>query len=49
MNATATITVGALIRKRVRQELEKLKFQGMEFEWMESKHFLDSDFYLKDK
>ena len=42
-----TLTVGLLLRKNVREGLDSLKFRGHLIDYIEHKHWFDSDFLLK--
>ena len=41
------ITAGAAVRGPVRRVLEEMKFQGVRFEYLESKGFIESRFSLR--
>lgn len=47
MRITATFNAGALIRKDIRHFLERQKFNGHNFDFIEQKSFLSSVFQLK--
>lgn len=44
---TLEFTAGLLLRRQIRHALERFKFQGHEFEILESKGILASDFIVK--
>ncbi len=46
---TFTFTAGLLLRRGIRQELEKVKFMGHDIEVLENKRFLESEFIVKGK
>lgn len=45
--STGTIVAGALMRRSVRNELERLRFLGHQVEWHEAKGFIESTFTVR--
>ena len=41
-----TLTAGALIRRQVCSQLERVKFHGQDIKWVESKGIFESDFHI---
>ena len=47
MNCHETFTVGRLLCKTVRQNLDKAKFMGRNLDYIESKGWLESEFTVR--